>query len=303
MPKKASSTPKEKTSTDVEAAKLERSPLQEKIAPKVEQLEWDRSKLEVPPQPQNYHDGEDDSPKLISPPVSPTALVSEPTILEIDRQLMDRPYLVGIAGGSASGKTTVTEVIQRHLEYVWGPGKLATFSQDCFYKDLTEEQMRDVASYNFDHPDALDWEESLRVVRELREGATVRVPRYDYTTNRRCPTEQSTKLDGGRLRVVIVEGILLLHLKQMRELLDLRIYVDVPADERLCRRVQRDVAARGRTIEYVLQQYQATVKPSFEAFCEPTKRYADIIMPRGIDNPVGLQVIIGAIERHARPVS
>lgn len=209
------------------------------------------------------------------------------------------PFMVGIAGGTASGKSSVTKAVMRQLESRWGQGTVASFSQDSFYKTLTLDQLKDVASYNFDHPDALDWEESLAVTRKLRAGETALVPEYDYKEHRRQSAEKATMLDGSKLRVIIVESILLFYNKEMRDLFDLRIFVDVASDTRLCRRVRRDVRDRGRDVAYVLAQYTQTVKPSFEAFCQPTKKYAHLIMPRGVDNEKGLQVIIDAVQRHA----
>jgi uridine kinase len=207
------------------------------------------------------------------------------------------PFLIGIAGGTASGKTTVASAVQRELETAWGKGTVASFSQDSFYKSLDHDQLKDVASYNFDHPDAFEWQEFLKVLKSLKPGGKVRVPKYDFSRHQRMPESESSIYDGSQLHVVIVEGILLFHCPEVRELFDLRIFVDVDSDTRLCRRVQRDVRDRGREIKHVLAQYQSTVKPSFDAFCQPTKQYADIIMPRGIENNRGLQVILDCAQR------
>lgn len=246
---------------------------------------------------------EHEVPQLMSPSYGETSPKRQHTLHGTDDAWGERttagPFMVGIAGGTASGKSSVTHAVMRQLEEMWGEGTVATFSGDSFYKTLTGEQLVNVASYNFDHPDAVDWEDSLAVTRKIREGQKGTVPTYDYKNHRRLPEDMATVLDGSILRVVIVESILLFYNKEMRDLFDLRIFVDVASDTRLCRRVRRDVQERGRDVASVLTQYTQTVKPSFEAFCQPTKKHAHLIMPRGVENKKGLQVIVDAVRRHA----
>mmetsp|Transcript_97232 Transcript_97232/g.208571 ORF Transcript_97232/g.208571 Transcript_97232/m.208571 type:complete len:301 (+) Transcript_97232:107-1009(+) len=244
-----------------------------------------------------------DVPMLISPPPVGFAEGSRRTSKRADwDSRTPGAFLVGIAGGTACGKTTITHELKKHLEALWGPDTVAAMSMDSFYKGLTTEQLKDVSSYNFDHPDAFAWHEALDCLRSLRMGGCVSVPTYDFAEHRRFPVERSSAYDGARLRVIIVEGILLFYKAEIRNLFDLRIFVDVASDTRLCRRVRRDVKERNRNIKAVLNQYQSTVKPSFEAFCNPTKKYADIIMPRGIENERGMQTIIDAVQRNAPPL-
>jgi len=211
------------------------------------------------------------------------------------------PFLVGVGGGTASGKTSVANVVAERLTKLWGKGSVAAFSQDCFYKNLTEEQLCNVDKHNWDHPDAFDWQESVSVVKTLKLGGDVVVPSYDYANNRRFPIDKATCIPGGPpLRVVVVEGILLFHSDKLRDLFDLTLFVDVDEDERLCRRLQRDLAERGRDVDGVLAQYEQTVKPCYEAFCAPTKEFVDIVIPRGADNFKGIQVIIDVVTRNAQ---
>lgn len=245
---------------------------------------------------------EERGPQLISPVNRQRTVSDAGARLPLENAFGMRhsgPFFVGIAGGTASGKTSVTNAVHCRLEEIWGPGSVARFSQDCFYRDLTEEQLKHLPSYNFDHPDAFDFDELMRVIRQLQDGDCVMVPKYDYSSHRRRPQEEACLLNGANLRVVIIEGILLFYYREIRDLFDLRVFVDVASDTRLCRRIRRDILERKRDVGFVLQQYQSTVKPSFEAYCQPTKKYAHIIMPRGIENERGLQVLIDAIERNA----
>lgn len=212
------------------------------------------------------------------------------------------PFLLGVAGGTASGKTSVARNVEKELLRLWGEGTVASFSQDCFYKNLTAEEMVDAPNYNWDHPDAFDWEENIKVVQSLQGGGDVCVPAYDYANNCRFGLEKAQRISGQPpLRVVIVDGILLFHNQALRHLFDLTLFVDVDDDERLCRRLQRDVAERGRDVEGVLKQYENTVKPSYEAFCAPTRGFADIVVPGGAENRKGVQVIIDVVKNNAAP--
>lgn len=217
------------------------------------------------------------------------------------------PFVVGVAGGTASGKTCVADVVQKNLEMVpgWGKGSVASFSIDCFYKDLTSEQLKDVAAYNFDHPDAFDFDGLHKVMSQLRMAGTVQIPKYDYVNNRRCSESEAEVINGEHARVIIVEGILVLHSQRVRELLDLSVFVDVDSDTRLCRRLRRDVQERGRDVQGVLAQYERTVKPSFDAFCRPSKQFADIVVPRGVENGKAIQVLIDAVQKQCaqHPIS
>jgi len=205
----------------------------------------------------------------------------------------ERPLIIAIAGGSASGKTQVAERIASSLKAVWGPETVGVFSQDCFYKDLTKEQLASVASYNWDHPDAFDWEETFDAIKVLREGGEVCIPAYDYANNRRHPIGCGQVM--AATRAIIVEGIFILYDPELRKLFDIKLFVDVDDDERLCRRLERDVQQRGRDVDGVLAQYERFVKPAFDAYISGTKEHADLIIPQGAKNEIGLGVIVDVV--------
>lgn len=174
-----------------------------------------------------------------------------------------QPFLIGVGGGSASGKTTVCREIVRRLASQW----VQILSTDSFYRPLTPEE-RELAmadGYNFDHPNAFDWEGLCGVLKQIRKGKQARLPVYDFTTHsRRTETEAFYGAD-----VVIVEGILALYEQRIREQCDMLIFVDTDSDLRLCRRIRRDIQERGRSVESVLNQYEKTVKPAYDEFIAP----------------------------------
>lgn len=194
------------------------------------------------------------------------------------------PFVIGVAGGTASGKTTVCDrIIQRlHDQCV------VMLSQDSFYRNLSSEELAAVKDYNFDHPDAFDKEAIMRCLSDLKEGKAVDVPIYDFHTHqRKKETRKVVPAD-----VVIIEGILVLHMDCLRDLLSMKIYVDTDDDLRLARRIQRDVTHRGRRVEDVIEQYTKHVKPAFDQYVGPSRRFADVIIPwqRG-DNIMAIDLI------------
>jgi uridine kinase len=199
----------------------------------------------------------------------------------------DRPYLIGVAGGSNSGKTTIAE----RLADVIGTEELSLIRLDSYYITMRDEPIEVRAAVNYDHPDAFDWDLLYRHLQRLTAGESVRVPVYDYTIYDR--TDEFELVVPGK--VVIVEGILVLWEPRLRGMLDLKVFVDTPADLRVIRRLQRDVAERGRTQESILDQYLTTVRPSHEQFIEPSKRYADVIVPEGGLNRPALDVLLARV--------
>ena len=203
--------------------------------------------------------------------------------------LASKPFCIGVAGATASGKTSVVAEIIRLLD---AEGRVAAVTQDCFYKNLSPEE-RELAydsNYNFDHPNAFDWNRQLDVLKRLRNGAaSVAVPSYDFVTHSRLPPEHDTTVYAPE--IVIFEGILAMHDERMRDLYDLKVFVDADADLRLSRRIRRDMESRGRDLAGILEQYEKFVKPATEAFVLPTKAYADIIVPRGIENSVAIEML------------
>ena len=202
------------------------------------------------------------------------------------------PFLIGVTGGTASGKTTVCQKI---IEQLGGVGlsndkKVLILSQDSFYKDLTQEEHRLASSdeYNFDHPDSFDKELIIQSLRDLSHGKTIQVPTYDFRTHKR--TKEKTTVHPSD--VILFEGILILYEPVVRDLLNLKIFVDVDSDVRLSRRILRDMSERGRTLESILKQYATFVKPCFEEFTLPTKKHADVIIPRGVENMVAINLIV-----------
>lgn len=199
-----------------------------------------------------------------------------------------RTFLIGVAGGTASGKTSVCRAVVDHLQLPW----VQILSQDCFYRPLTDAERADVANYNFDHPRAFDWELLLSVLRELKQGKAVKCPQYDFNTHSR--KKEHTLMYGAD--VVLCEGILMLHQPEILAQFDVKVFVKTDDDIRLIRRIKRDIAERGRTLDGVIAQYQKTVKPSYQLFCEPTAQLADIVIPNGRDNKVGIELLCNHIQ-------
>ena len=196
--------------------------------------------------------------------------------------------IIGIAGGSGSGKTTVVKEITRQLKE-----NVVVIPQDSYYKDLghlSEEQKR---VHNFDHPDSIDFDLLRAQLKELREGRIVEQPIYSYIT---CGRSEET-LNVKPADVIIVEGILIFTDPELRKLMDIKIFVDADDDDRLMRVMARDIVERGKTVEWVIERYSNTVKPMYLQFIEPSKRYADIIIPQGGHNKVAIDVISATIEK------
>jgi uridine kinase len=200
--------------------------------------------------------------------------------------------IIGIAGGSGSGKTTVVKAITDQLK-----DKVVVIPQDSYYKDLSHASEEEKRVHNFDHPDSIDFELLRHQLKELREGKTVQQPIYSYITCGRSKTE-TLKVDPAE--VIIVEGILIFVDKELRDLMDVKVFVDADADVRILRRILRDVKERGRSLESVVNQYLTTVKPMHELFVEPSKKYADVIIPTGGQNIVALDMLVNRIETHLR---
>jgi uridine kinase len=199
----------------------------------------------------------------------------------------DRMLSIGVAGGTASGKTSVVNAI---LDRV-GRERIAHIQHDSYYKDLSHLPLEQRRQFNFDHPDALDTPLLVQHLKELRQGRCVEVPTYNFATYCRLP---ETRCVHPR-PVVIVEGILIFTEAALRDLIDLKIYVDTDADLRLIRRIRRDIAERERTAESVIEQYLGTVRPMHLEFVEPSKRYADVIIPRGGQNLAALELVTARI--------
>jgi len=198
--------------------------------------------------------------------------------------------IIGIAGGTGSGKTTVVnKIIERLAEK-----DITILSQDAYYRDNSDLPLEERQKINFDHPDALEFELLAENIRKLNRGETVEQPIYSYLTCTRA-AETTTIIPR---KAIIVEGILILWPKELRKLMDIKIFVDCEADVRLSRVIHRDMVERGRDVHTVLQRYEDTVRPSHLQFIEPTKRYADIIVPEGGNNKVAINIITQYIEKH-----
>ena len=197
------------------------------------------------------------------------------------------PVVVGVAGGTGSGKTTVAREILRRA----GTNQISLIQHDAYYKDLSALPVAQRAMQNFDHPDALDNDLLIAHLKELKAGRPVEVPVYDFTTHAR--TKQTLRVEPHR--VILLEGILIFSDETLRDLMDVRIYVDTDADIRFIRRLQRDIAERGRTMESVIHQYLATVRPMHQEFVEPSKRHANVIIPEGGFNEVAMEMIAARI--------
>ena len=200
--------------------------------------------------------------------------------------------LIGIAGGSGSGKTTVVRAITEKLKE-----RVVVIPQDSYYKDsshLSEEEKR---NQNFDHPDAIDFRLLQDHLAQLKAGKAIEQPVYSYITCSRSKTETVTVEPAD---VIIIEGILIFTCKALRDLMDIKIFVDADDDDRLMRVMARDIVERGKTVEWVIERYSKTVKPMYLQFIEPSKRYADIIIPQGGHNKVAIDVISATIEKALR---
>lgn len=205
--------------------------------------------------------------------------------------LMERPYLIGVAGGSSSGKTTVSE----RLAELAGEDAVSLVKLDSYYVDTPHLPIEERATLNYDHPDAFDWQLLNDHLAALTAGASVPVPIYDYVHHRRSDEVRTVR----PARILVVDGILILYDQVVRERFDLKVFVDTEADIRLIRRLERDVAERGRTVESVIHQYLATVKPCHEQFIEPSKRHADVIVPHGGMNAPALDVLLARVREVA----
>ena len=197
--------------------------------------------------------------------------------------------VIGIAGGSGSGKTTVVRAITKQLQ-----GRVVVIPQDSYYKDSSHLPPEERQKINFDHPDAIDWKLLCQQIRELKQGNPIEQPVYSYITCSRSKTETVTVEPA---EVIIVEGILIFTCKELRDQMNIKIFVDADDDDRLMRIIVRDIAERGRTIESAIDHYCATVKPMHLQFIEPSKRYADIVIPQGGHNKVAIDVISATVER------
>lgn len=200
--------------------------------------------------------------------------------------------IVGIAGGTGSGKTTVV----RKITEVLPAGEVVIMPQDSYYKDNRHISLEERQKINFDHPDSVEWNLLIDHLKQLRKGKKVEMPIYSYLTCLRSKETITIK----PAKVVLVEGILILADSGLRNILDIKVFVDADADDRLGRVIQRDIVERGRSVLKVLERYHDTVKPSHLQFIEPSKRYADIIIPGGGENQVGIEVLISIIEKHLK---
>lgn len=199
------------------------------------------------------------------------------------------PVVLGVAGGTGSGKTTVARAI---LEAV-GRRRIAFLAQDSYYRDVRWSSPEEPLHHNFDHPDALDHDLLVEHLRRLKAGHDVDVPVYDFVHHRRSRETERVEARA----VILLEGILIFVEPELRELLDFKVFVDTDADLRLMRRLRRDIAERGRALDDVLAQYRETVRPMHNEFVEPSKRYADVIIPEGGENRVALGMVVARVEQ------
>lgn len=198
------------------------------------------------------------------------------------------PVVIGIAGGSGSGKTTLARLILDRI----GSDRIAFLPHDAYYKDLGELPPNQRASINFDHPDSLDTQLLTEHIHTLKNNQAVNLPIYDFRTHSR--TKKTYRVDPRP--VIMVEGILIFTEKELRDLLEVKIFVDTDSDLRFIRRLERDIDERGRTTESVIRQYLATVRPMHLEFAEPSKRYADVIVPEGGLNEVAMEMVVARLE-------
>lgn len=205
---------------------------------------------------------------------------------------MNQPLIIGVAGGSGSGKTTVIQRIVRHIK----EENLSLIAHDAYYRDLKHLTFEERARQNFDHPASLETELLIRHIKALISGYSIECPIYDFTNHIR----KEEALTITPKKIILVDGILIFYEKELRKLMNIKLFVDTDDDVRLLRRLRRDICERGRSIEGVLDQYERFVRPMHLEFVEPTKRYADIIIPHGGENQIALQMVNALIQDKIR---
>lgn len=198
--------------------------------------------------------------------------------------------IIGIAGGTGSGKTTVVKEIVN----AFPGGEVVVVPQDSYYKDSGHLPIEERQKLNFDHPDAIDFELLVEQLEDLKSGKTIQQPTYSYITCTRSATET---VEVRPADIIIVEGILIFTCERLRKLLDIMVFVDADADDRLLRVIARDIIERGKSVSNTMERYERTLKPMHLQFIEPTKRYADIIIPQGGHNKVAIDILIATIEK------
>ena len=198
--------------------------------------------------------------------------------------------IIGIAGGTGSGKTTVVNKVMEILS----PSEVAVIPQDAYYKDNSHLPLSERLELNFDHPDSLDFDLLVKHIQELRKGNAIEQPIYSYLT---CSRSKET-IPVKPAHVIIVEGILIFSCLELRNCMDIKVFVDADADDRLSRVICRDIMERGRSVDKVLHRYESVVKPMHLQFIEPAKRYADIIVPQGGHNQVAIDMLLATIEKY-----
>ena len=198
-------------------------------------------------------------------------------------------FIIGIAGGTGSGKTTVVRKVIENLP----KNEVAIIPQDSYYKDNRHLPLEERQEINFDHPRSLEFKLLIDHIKKLKEGKAIQQPIYSYLTCMR--SEETIAVEAKK--VIIIEGILILQNAQLRDLMDIKVFVDADNDDRLMRVIQRDLIERGRSVNKVLERYEKTVKPMHLQFVEPTKRYADVIIPQGGNNKVGIDLLSSVIEK------
>jgi len=196
---------------------------------------------------------------------------------------MVKNYIVGIAGGSASGKTTIVNILKEEFK-----DSITVICHDSYYRAHDELPFEEREKLNYDHPSSFETETLIADLIKIRNGESLRVPVYDFSIHNRVKNKY---IEVNPAKVIIVDGFLVLQDQKLRNLMDLKLYVDADADERLMRRIRRDMVERARTVDSVLNQYEKTVKPMHEKFVEPSKKYADIIIPRGGENSIGIALV------------
>ncbi|MEY8443604.1 uridine kinase [Lactococcus ileimucosae] len=197
--------------------------------------------------------------------------------------MLKKPLIIGVTGGSASGKTSVSHAILSMFK----DENIAMIEHDSYYKDQSQLTFEERTKTNYDHPLAFDTDYLIAQLKELQNGRAVDIPTYDYAKHTRSEkTYRQEPVD-----VLIVEGILVLENEKLRNLMDIKVFVDTDDDVRIIRRIRRDIEERGRTLDSVITQYMTAVKPMYHQFIEPTKRYADVIIPEGVSNTVGVDIL------------
>jgi uridine kinase len=236
-------------------------------------------------------DSDDDNLFSLSCPTQSTGFWKDPNHFSSNQSAISKPnkphkiFVLGISGGQASGKTTVCEMVKSKLA-----NRVGVIQLGSFYKPLSEEDLKHVEDYNFEHPIAFDWELLSAQMELLLKGKTVHIPEWDSVNHKRLPN--SVAISGALIDIVVIEGGLVFHEESIRNMIDMKVFVDDDSDTRLSRKVKRDVVEGNQSLDTILKNYERFVKPCFDLYIQPSKKHADVVLPRGPANEIAVSLLV-----------